>query len=286
VDFQGQDGGPRAELIGAAALWFKRVPFVGTLSYFRPLVGIVNCQITSSARMPNRVQRQMSADERAFLTQEIQSYKRNHIGELATDVVFMATWVTLYLSAFAAMIWTVFSWFIGPLSPQVQNAEATAIFLGAAGIWIAVAILFVWSIVADRKRVKGTVVALETDAAAGSVTEEKITVAGIKCFKEPEHHGRIYFMLFGDGRVLVRYDTASSNMDGGTKSIRTDFPIHCDLTMILFPQSGIVKYDWSGPKIRKPKAIPLTLNPKHWPEDETYCTIPWDDLDTVLSSTR
>ncbi len=235
--------------------------------------------------MPNSVQRQMTAEERAFLMRELQFYKRNHIGELFVDVVIMATWLTLYLGGFALVIWMVFSWFIGPLSPQVQNAETTAIFIGAAGIWIAVAVLIVWSTLASRKRVNATVIALEADAAAGSIAEEKVTVAGIKCFKEPEHHGRIYFLLFGDGRVLVRYDTASPNMNGGTQSIRTDFPIHCDLTMIRFPHSDIVKYNWSGPKIRKPKATPLNLNPKVWPEDETYCTIPWDDLDAVLSST-
>jgi hypothetical protein len=233
--------------------------------------------------MPNSVQRQMTAEERAFLMREIQLYKRDQIGELVIDVVFVATWVTLYLGVFVLLIWKVISWFIGPLSPQLQNAEATVIFLGASGIWITIAVVFVCNALVSRKRVKATIVALEADGAAGNIEEEEVNVVGIKCFKEPEHHGRIYFLLFGDGRVLVRYDTASPNMNGGTKSIRTDCPIHCDLTMIRFPQSGVVKYNWSGAKIRKPRAIPLTVNPKDWPEDETYCTIPWDDLDAVLS---
>ena len=134
----------------------------------------------------------------------------------------------------------------------------------------------------DSKQTESLQDLIAEDDAAGMVEEERVTISGVKVFREPKHFMKIYFLLFSDNCILVRYDYESANMDGDEKSKRLNFPLHHDLTMVRFLQSGLVKYDFSGPVIRKPRAIPLTLHAKKWPGDETWCDIPWDDLASVM----
>ena len=123
----------------------------------------------------------------------------------------------------------------------------------------------------------------KADLDAGEVVEEQGVVDAVKVFREPEHGMKIYFLHLSDGRVRVRYDHDSADVDGDGKSRRSTFPLSREVRMIHYPVSGEVDYRFSGETIRKPRAQSLDLHPDKWPEDETWCNIPWEDLDAVMA---
>jgi uncharacterized membrane protein len=229
-------------------------------------------------------QRQMTKKERAYLQRE------QILRPTLRAMLAISLFLTFVLTMIGSGIWSVIARVSGLMPRRTDWSEVPVVFWGVVMISLLATVycfgVMLWSHQRDNTRTKSRQEGIAADTAAGIVSEERVEVVGVACFREEEHYGKIYFLLFADKRVLVRYDYNSVNMDGGNTSKRSNFPIHRDLAMIRFPQSGLVKFDWSGPKIRKPRTISLTLHPKFWPDDETYCTIPWDDLASVLSQPR
>jgi hypothetical protein len=230
------------------------------------------------------IQRPMTKKERTFLERERLVRARPSGFE---DFV-IAILSTALLAGIGSGIWLLVARITGLLPRRMNWSEVSTVYWGVVVISLLATVYWMGgTLFYDRGRsavVKEHQNAMEADAASDIVTEERVTIASIKVFREPEHFMKIYFLLFGDNRILVRYDYDSANMDGDEKSKRSNFPLHQNLTMVRFPQSGLLKCDFSGPVIRKPRALPLNVHPDKWPEDETYCTIPWDDLVSVLSA--
>jgi hypothetical protein len=130
-----------------------------------------------------------------------------------------------------------------------------------------------------RNRIDG----LEQDLNAGLVVSDDLIITEAKGFVEPEHFMRIYFLKSSDGRVFTLYDYDSANTEGD-RSRPTKLRFAHQMTLLRFPVSGTITYTFTGTPLRKPRARPLTAKPDDWPQAETFCDTPWDDLETRLSA--
>ena len=93
---------------------------------------------------------------------------------------------------------------------------------------------------------------------------------------------RIYLLRASDGRVFTLYDDDSANTEG-SGARPTKLRLASQMTLLRFPVSGTSNCTFTGTPLRKPRTRPLTAKPKDWPQPETFCDIPWDDLETRLT---
>ena len=143
-----------------------------------------------------------------------------------------------------------------------------------------------WTLLGEYRshiRRNKTLRGIDADLSANDVEEARFSIEEVICLLEQEHLMRIYLLKTTDGRIRVRYDYDSVDTNGTGKSRRTNFKIWKDVRMISFPHSKQVMYHEGVIAIRKPKATDLALEPKHWPEDETWLDMEWGEVKPYYS---
>ena len=123
------------------------------------------------------------------------------------------------------------------------------------------------------------------DVRAGIVTEERFSITEAKLFQEPEHGGLLYCMQSDDGRVLVFYDRESIDLAMAEEDpFGSSFePRRSAVKIVKAPRSQVVvETSFGGGEIDIYGPFELTAPPEKWPENKTFCSIPWDDLEKEL----
>lgn len=231
------------------------------------------------------IKRPLNAEDRAYLNER--AAVKNDFGLWgALGTVFMLTimgtfWLmvligVLYLILRALPIASHYADMLRAVNPGfVFGFMASLATLVESWMWVK------WK--RDTRRVLAGV---EREIAENEVEEDQLTVEAVKCFQEPEHFGKIYLLKLTDGRIRVRYDYDSVDTEGRGKSPRTNFPISREMRMVHFRHLCEHRYSFGPSKIRKPRAKPINLSPDHWPEDETWLDLPWDDVDGIYASSH
>lgn len=129
--------------------------------------------------------------------------------------------------------------------------------------------------------------ALEADLASGMVSEEKYRISEVKRLQEPEHGGLVYFLRTENGRVLVLYDDESLRDHAVEGSPEESSFRPCEELVIVraLTTDFIIARRFHGTPLPLPPPLELTAPVDRWPENETFCSIPWDDLEHCLSGT-
>lgn len=129
-------------------------------------------------------------------------------------------------------------------------------------------------------------IALRQDIDCRKVIDERFKVTDAKRFQEPEHGGLIYFLRMDDDRVLVLYDYESVELEmDGKGAINSSFKPCRELQIIRAPNTKyFIEQKFSGEGVPLSDPIEITVPPEQWPEQESWCKIPWHDLESRLSA--
>jgi hypothetical protein len=95
----------------------------------------------------------------------------------------------------------------------------------------------------------------------------------------------MYFLKTTDGKVFVQFDYESQDLGArGENPFNSTFQPRRRLLIVRAPKSGfVIAQKFSGDALNAGDAHELSLGPGAWPESETYCAIPWDELQSRLS---
>lgn len=129
---------------------------------------------------------------------------------------------------------------------------------------------------------KTTLDKIKADRTAGIVHPIVLNIREVKVFREPEHGGRFLFLRLEDDGVWLLFDHDSQTTTSSKNWIRP----HEKMELVRFPNSKLQDYRFSGAALSIPKAKTISLSPKHWPALDTYCDIPWGDLDAHMMVSR
>lgn len=123
---------------------------------------------------------------------------------------------------------------------------------------------------------------VEADLARGIASVEDHAFSAAKRFQEPEHGGLMYFLKSSDGRPYVLYDTESRELGAQQKNpLDSSFVPRSALRVVRAAGSRLVlASEFSGSELPRPEPIALTVKPAQWPEEDEYCPVDWDDLET------
>jgi hypothetical protein len=88
-----------------------------------------------------------------------------------------------------------------------------------------------------------------------------------------------------DNRVLALYDHESVELEmEGKNPLASSFKPCRELHIVRAPNTEyFVKQEFYGEALPLSEPIALTAPPDQWPEQESWCDIPWDELETGLS---
>lgn len=184
------------------------------------------------------------------------------------------------------IVWLIVAWLVGLISDlNIGMKSQYAIWIIGIGAFFCA----VYAIVSSIKWVRSWEDArpkLREDLENGEVQEESLTISEVKRFQEPEHGGLIYFLRISDNRVLVLYDHESQDLGVDDKDpFSSSFKPLTNLKIIRAPATSyFIKTEFSGGHIDIPETFDISVSPKHWPEPDSWCEIPWDKLESNLSS--
>ena len=216
--------------------------------------------------------REMSSQEREWLS-DFRS-TRPTLLELGLTAVFCAV---------PAALFAVLIGFLGSLILRMVTDEASG-FLAVTVTWVVPIGLFLllagWlpvnTYLGSRRLFRG----IDADIASGVVEETILTFADARRYREPEHNTYMLFLRTDADRVFVCYDYESAGRE------RPKICLHPQerLCLIRFPKTGLDKLEWSGRKLEIGRSKELLLHADEWPEPETFCDVPWDELDGYLTT--
>ena len=226
--------------------------------------------------------RSLSDDDKAFLLEELD--RLNHLQIDIGESLFFVVGNGFVMTCILNIVWVGFWRFTGRLHRVSDWQTDPLVFWGAMAIaagslsYLAYEILrSEFSIFRNRKRRRKL---LLRELSQNQASAAKLTVVDAKCLQEPEHLMKIYLLKMSDGRIRVRYDYNSADLDGKGISPRTKFRITKEMTMIHFKHLDEYRYVFGPTNIQKPPAFELNLPPDKWPEDETWLYTPWEDIAT------
>ena len=127
---------------------------------------------------------------------------------------------------------------------------------------------------------------LQDDLNRAKVIEESYRFIGAKRFQEPEHGGLIYFLHSTENEVFTVYDYESQTLGVDDKDpLLSPYRPQAGLRLVRAPASGyVLSTQSSGAELSVGLPLALTVKPAEWPEDESLCPIPWDQLEQRLGS--
>ena len=193
-------------------------------------------------------------------------------------------WVVLMLGL--AIVWLLIAWLIGlvwSLDIGLSSPHGTWVVIAAAP---ASALYAVWSSVRWVKTGEGDRAAIREDIEKAEVLIENHRVLGVKRFQEPEHGGQFYFLRMSDDKVLVLFDHESQDIGAdGNDSLLSSFQPRAELTIVRAPATGhVIEQTFSGAAMTAEETLELVIPPDQWPDEGSWCDIPWDDLAARLST--
>lgn len=179
------------------------------------------------------------------------------------------------------VIWLGFAWLARKLSDADFGTR------GPAAIWIwGVAILLtaVFAVVSSVRWISGWKdyrPELQADIDAALVAEEHYVFIEAKRFQEQEHGGFIYFLRTVDNKVFTLFDHESQDLAlQGDDPLKSRFVPKSALVMVKAPRADwVISKNFSGEVLEAGETMDLDLDPKEWPESESYCNIPWAELE-------
>lgn len=225
------------------------------------------------------LQRAMNAEEQAALETALQ--------EIAGDAGPQAWWSLVFLTGMATALlylaWTATSWLLRALLDVTWTAavQPWVLPVAAAGSLLVAASLCLGTF-GRLRRHRGR---LREDLDVGLVSAAHYRITAVKCFREPEHGGLLYFLRTGKDDVLVLYEPQGPQSGSSrTAAPRGGLAVGQDLELVRAPRSQItLARRFSGAALPVPAALALTLPPDRWPEDESLCAVPWDHLERYLA---
>lgn len=132
---------------------------------------------------------------------------------------------------------------------------------------------------------------IQSDLTLKSIKEENYKVLGIKCFKEPEHNGLIYFLKLAASptlqtesdsliedkiRVIYDYESQSKSIESQRLLI-----VKSSLTILIGVHSDIVlENNFSGTVMTQIDHFDLTIPPERWPSPDSWLSADWQSLET------
>lgn len=128
--------------------------------------------------------------------------------------------------------------------------------------------------------------ALRSDVEGGLVVDNTYEVSEVKRFQEQEHGGLIYFLRMNDNKVLTLYDYESVELQmEGNNPLQSNFKPCNKLRIVEAPKTGyFISQEFSGEELLLSEPIDLLSSPDKWPEGESWCNIPWNELESRLST--
>jgi len=208
---------------------------------------------------------------------------------------------SLDLSYFGALAWGgamlmfvyVFAWkFVAWIVRRVSGAEIgwdgpTAPWILAAGI-AACALFIGREVTRALLRARRGGQERRRELAAGEVLEESYEFSEARRFQEPEHGGMIYFLRSTGTGVFVVYDHESQDLGvEGRNPLDSSFRPSAVMQLVRSPvREFVISRRFSGPVLDPGDPRVLTLNPRYWPDPDTWWKHPWAELDKRLSSAR
>jgi hypothetical protein len=222
----------------------------------------------------------MTAKDRAFLAERSRGWP-----QFGANEVILSLFACMLGSGAIFAFVTFASWLSGLIENAKDWDKVPVVFWTVATACAGWCLYAVWSLgkgVFWNRVSKTRNDQISRDLANGQVWEELFSVEAVKRFREPEHLSEFYAILIADGRILVLLDESIQDFDG-VGSRKSTFRPAKTLRITTFPLSGLKRFEFEGERIRKPKATMLTTHPRHWPEDETWCEIAWDQLEATLA---
>jgi len=184
------------------------------------------------------------------------------------------------------LVWAVIIWLVHFISDgEIGLGHSISIGVLIIGIFVCV-VYAVYSSVKWVKEWGDHRPLLEADLAKGEVSDENYHIVDVKRFQEPEHGGLIYFLLMDNNRVLVLYDHQSVEL-----SLNEDDPFSSsfqpcyELNIVRAPMTNyFITQKFSGEVINIEKTFELLAPLDQWPEQESWCDIPWNELEKRLET--
>lgn len=229
------------------------------------------------------VEREMTDQERKYLVDLLEYSPSNFERWIEGAQHALVLWTKSLLGA--VLIWIFLAWLVHlavdmDFGIENQNAIWVVSFLASlCGLYaIYSSIKWVRSVPEHRK-------ALQQDVDGNKVAVERYKVTDVKRFQEPPRGGLIYFLRMDGDRVLVLYDQESKELEmDGKDALASSFKPCRKLHLVRTPNTGyILSQEFSGERVPLIDPIDLTVSPNQWPENESWCQIPWHELERRLS---
>jgi len=181
-------------------------------------------------------------------------------------------------------IWLVCAW-LGRKLFEIEFGSRSS-----AAIWVVGAATLLsasYAVASTVRRIKRWVnyrPLLVADISGAQVAEERYLFKAAKRFQEPEHGGLIYFLRTQEDRVLTLCDHESQDLGvQGGDPLKSSFIPKSELVMIRAPKTAlIIDKAFSGKVLDAGDPIILVVPPNEWPQTESYCDIPWTELEARL----
>lgn len=132
------------------------------------------------------------------------------------------------------------------------------------GLGLATAALFLHDALTRARALSSLRRLREADLAHGRITVDKIEVAALHRFREPEHFTELLVLVSADGRHFALIDDSTYD-DDHDRPKRSSLRLGRQMELRRYPASGGVDTRFTGERLRRPKA--LTSNPGTWPPE-------------------
>lgn len=183
------------------------------------------------------------------------------------------------------IVWQAIAW----IARKVVNAEFG--WSSPAAVWvvaIAAPLCGIFAIVSSVRWVKGWKdlrPLLRADIEAAQIQEEHYVFTEAKRFQEQEHGGMIYFLRTVENKVFALFDHESQDLGAQEQDPMTSsFRPTSALVMVRALKTGfVIGKHFEGVPLEVGPPETLDADPEDWPESESYCSIPWAELESRLS---
>lgn len=185
------------------------------------------------------------------------------------------------------LVWAFLAWLARALFHwKIDWSDSPLAFWVFAVAALACAVLAVVSSVRWIRGWRDSRPALGADLEGGRVVDERYQLVAAKRFQEPHHGGIFYFLRTSDDKVLVLFDHESQELAVNDKDpMSSTFQPRTDLLMVRAPDTTfVIRKEFSGAPLVPGELHDMDEALEKWPEDESLCNIPWDDLEGHFSA--
>jgi hypothetical protein len=123
---------------------------------------------------------------------------------------------------------------------------------------------------------------IQLDLATGTAIEETYQFTGVKRLQEPEHDGLLYFLKSSTDQAYIMFDSESQDLGArGDDAMHSSFAPCAQLRVVRAPVSRLVLSNaFTGQPFDLPAPSELVIPPDEWPEQDEYCEVPWDAIES------